>query len=54
MTKKNNIRGPNDLEEIIERLEKNNEELKKDNWTLAKEIDRLNEYVQVLEMEKKK
>jgi|TARA_R110000803_G_scaffold192268_1_gene255059 prefoldin subunit 5 len=49
-----NNRGPNDLEEKIERLEKKNEELKKDNWTLAKEIDRLNEYVQVLEMEKRK
>jgi len=32
-------------------LEKEIEELKKDNLYLAKEIDRLNEYVQVMELE---
>ena len=37
-------RGPLDLEKQIE-------ELKKDNLLLAKEIDRLNEYVQVMELE---
>ena len=37
-------RGPLDLEKQIE-------ELKKDNLYLAKEIDRLNEYVQVMELE---
>ena len=40
------VRGPADLEERIEQLEKHN-------LTQAKEIDRLNEYVQVLEMEKR-
>ena len=29
-------------------------ELEKDNLTLAKEIDRLNEYVQIMELEKRK
>tara|TARA_R100000655_G_scaffold54964_5_gene92953 strand:+ start:1038 stop:1274 length:237 start_codon:yes stop_codon:yes gene_type:complete len=62
------IRGPNDLEERIEQLEKQKEllkfhckkagtrmkELEKDNLTLAKEIDRLNEYVQIMELEKRK
>ena len=37
-------RGPLDLERLIE-------ELKRDNLLLAKEIDRLNEYVQVMELE---
>jgi len=49
-----NDRGPNDLEEMIDRLEKVIKELKNDNWTLAKEVDRLNDYVQILEMEKRK
>jgi len=61
------IKGPNDLEERIEQLEKQKEllkaackkagarikDLEKDNLTLAKEIDRLNEYVQILELEKR-
>ena len=61
------IKGPADLEERIEQLGKQKEllkaackkagarikELEKDNLTLAKEIDRLNEYVQILEMEKR-
>ena len=34
-------RGPNDLERTIEKLEKRVEELKQDNLTLTKEIDRL-------------
>ena len=38
-------RGPLDLERQIE-------ELKKDNLLLEKEIDRLNEYVQIMELEK--
>ena len=61
------VRGSADLEERIEQLGKQKEilkaackkagarikELEKDNLTLAKEIDRLNEYVQILEMEKR-
>ena len=47
-------RGPLDLERQIEELWKMVEELKKDNYTQAKEVDRLNEYVQILEMEKRK
>ena len=50
--------GDNDLEEIIEDLKKTKKqcfdiikELKKDNLLLAKEVDRLNEYVQVMELE---
>ena len=39
-----NDRGPLDLEKQIK-------ELKKDNLLLAKEVDRLNEYVQVMELE---
>ena len=39
-------RGPNDLDFVIKKL-------KEHNLTQAKEIDRLNEYVQVLEMQKK-
>jgi len=46
-------RGPNDLEKIIEKLGTSVKELEKDNWRLAKEVDRLNDYVQILEMEKK-
>ena len=37
-------RGPNDLERTIARLEARVEELKQDNKTLVKEIDRLSEY----------
>ena len=61
------IKGPADLEERIEQLGKQKEilktackkagarikELEKDNLTLAKEIDRLKEYVLILEMEKR-
>ena len=61
------VRGPADLEERIEQLEKQKEilqsacrkagkmikDLEIHNLTQAKEIDRLNEYVQVLEMEKR-
>jgi len=36
-------RGPNDLERTIARLEARVEELKQDNETLVKEIDRLSE-----------
>ena len=49
-----NDRGPNDLEAVIEKLEARVKELKKDNYIQAKEIDRLNEYIQILEMEKRK
>ena len=42
----NEDRGPNDLDFLIK-------ELREHNLTQAKEIDRLNEYVQILEMEKK-
>ena len=37
-------RGPLDLERQIE-------ELKRDNLLLAKEVDRLNKYVQIMELE---
>ena len=37
-------RGPLDLEKQIE-------ELKRDNLLLAKEVDRLNEYIQIMELE---
>ena len=37
-------RGPLDLERQIE-------ELKRDNLLLAKEVDRLNEYIQIMELE---
>ena len=47
-------RGSNDLERTIDRLETRVEYVEKDNWRLAKEVDRLNDYVQILEMEKKK
>ena len=36
------------------KLERENRELKEDNLRLAKEVDRLNEYVQVMELEKRK
>jgi len=49
----NDDRGPNDLEKIIKELETRIEYVEKDNWRLAKEVDRLNDYVQILEMEKK-
>tara|TARA_R110000787_G_scaffold125089_1_gene236235 strand:+ start:37 stop:195 length:159 start_codon:yes stop_codon:yes gene_type:complete len=47
-------RGDNDLEEVIYRLKKRNKELENDNLNLAKEVARLNERVQLLEMEKRK
>ena len=61
------VRGSADLEERIEQLEKQKEllksackkagarikDLERHNLTLAKEIDRLNEYVQILELEKR-
>ena len=61
------VRGSADLEERIEQLEKQKEllkaackkagarikDLERHNLTQAKEIDRLIEYVQVLEMEKR-
>ena len=49
-----NDRGPNDLEKTIERLKKRVEELKQDNLTLTKEIDRLSEYNNNLETMLKK
>ena len=48
-----NDRGPNDLEKIIEELESRVKYVEQDNWSLAKEVDRLNDYIQILEMEKK-
>jgi len=49
-----NDREPNDLERTIERLEKRVEELKQDNLTLTREIDRLSEYNTNLETMLKK
>ena len=49
-----NDREPNDLERTIERLENRVEQLKKDNETLIKEIDRLSEYNNNLERMMKK
>ena len=49
-----NPRDPNDLEKIIEKLETRVEELKQDNLTLTKEIDRLSEYNHNLETMMKK
>ena len=43
-----------DLRVENKKLERANIELKSDNLRLAKEIDRLNEYVQVMELEKRK
>jgi hypothetical protein len=48
---KTDDRGPLDLERQIEDLEKMYDLLKKDNLYLAKEIDRLNEYVQEMELQ---
>ena len=62
-----NDRGPYDLEERIDQLQKQKDilktackkagkrikELERDNLTQAKEVDRLNEYIQILEMEKR-
>ena len=44
----------NDLERTIERLEKRIEDLKRDNETLVREIDRLSEYSRNLETIMKK
>ena len=44
-----NDRGPNDLEQTIEKLEKRVKELERDREILTKEIDRLSEYSQNLE-----
>jgi len=44
-----NDRGPNDLELIIEKLEKRIEELEADREILKQDIDRLSEYNQNLE-----
>ena len=43
-------RGPLDLEKRIDNKDYEIKELKKDNLYQAKEIDRLNEYVQEMEM----
>ena len=62
-----NNKGPNDLEERIDQLQKQKDilktackkagkrikDLERDNLTQAKEIDRLNEYVQIMELEKR-
>jgi len=48
------IKIKNDSNQTIERLEKRVEELKKDNETLIKEIDRLSEYNNNLERMMKK
>ncbi len=45
-----NDRGPNDLEQIIERLKKRIEELEADREILKQDIDRLSEYNQNLEI----
>ena len=47
---KTDDRGPLDLEKRLEEQDKYIFEIKKDNLSLAKEIDRLNEYVQEMEM----
>jgi hypothetical protein len=44
-------RGPLDLERRLEEQEKYISQIKQDNLILAKEVDRLNEYVQVIELE---
>jgi len=44
-------RGPLDLEKQIDDKDCEIKKLKKDNLYLAKEIDRLNEYVQIMELE---
>ena len=43
-----------DLEEIIKRLREEVKKLKYEVWNVRKENDRLNEYIQILEMEKNK
>ena len=43
-----------DLEEIIKRLRKEVKKLKDEVWNVRKENDRINEYIQILEMEKNK
>ena len=47
-------RGPNDLEEIIEKLKNRVEELERDREILKQDIDRLSEYSQNLERIMKK
>jgi|TARA_E500000318_G_scaffold25376_1_gene25397 hypothetical protein len=47
----------NNINKLMERLDKCTallKDYKRDNLIQAKEIDRLNEYVQILEMEQKK
>tara|TARA_B110000858_G_scaffold136777_1_gene155410 strand:- start:245 stop:406 length:162 start_codon:yes stop_codon:yes gene_type:complete len=44
-------RGPLDLEKQIETKDREIVKIKQDNLILAKEIDRLNEYVQEMELE---
>ena len=46
-----NDRGLLDLEKQIETKDKEIVKIKQDNLILAKEIDRLNEYVQIMELE---
>ena len=61
-TKIKNLQGLNDIHREnngalrVEntRLEREVKKLKDDNLTLEKEIDRLNEYVQIMELEKRK
>jgi len=42
-----------DLTEEIKMLEQELKQTKHDNLMLAKEVDRLNEYVQIMELERK-
>tara|TARA_R100000541_G_scaffold14365_1_gene23805 strand:- start:614 stop:772 length:159 start_codon:yes stop_codon:yes gene_type:complete len=42
-----------DLTKQIEMLEQELKQTKHDNLMLAKEVDRLNEYVQIMELERK-
>ena len=44
-------RGPLDLERRLEESNKYISQIKKDNLFLAKEVDRLNEYVLIMELE---
>ena len=48
---KTDDRGPLDLERRLEESEKYISQIKKDNLFLAKEVDRLNEYIQIMELE---
>ena len=41
-----------DLKKEIEELSLRLKYVEKDNWNLAKEVDRLNEYVQIMELER--